>query len=153
MITYGKESLRQGRSCLESLFPEQYAHTGDAALPINPMWDFYAELEKHDRFALFMARRDDRAIGYAAAILHLHVNSKDVLVGSIPTYFAEECSIRPFILRGLIANSSDWLVMRGAKEVTVDTEYQHSAGRLLQRMGFIPCRIGYRLSTKEQGHA
>ena len=146
MITCTRERLASSIADVCSLLPAQHAHTGDATLPVDPMWRVYESLERIGRGALFMARDDNRAVGYAAAFLHPHLNSQRVMVGTVPTYFVEESPNRGVILVALLRNAIEWLQAGGAQNIDIDTEYRHSAGEVLERMGFIPVKVGYRLA-------
>ena len=147
MITYAQERLASAMDDMREMVPAQYKHTGDPTLPLDPNWQVYSALETRDAAALFIARNADRAVGYSTALLHPHMNSKQVLVGTISTYYVEECQIRGLIMRQLLRTACDWLTTRGAQRVYVETEYRHSAGTLLERMGFTPVKIGYMMPT------
>ncbi len=140
-----QEPLAQATGELQALIALQHDHTGDAELPPNPNWAVYSQLETMGKAALFMVRDNDRAIGYAAVLLHPALNAQDIWMGTIPTYFVEEHPIRGLILRELWRTGIQWLQDRGARKVDIETEYQHSAGQILERMGFIPVKIGYRM--------
>lgn len=151
MITYAQERLAAALNDVCALLPAQHAHTGDAELPVDPQWNVYSALEQVGRGILFMARDQGRAVGYAAAFLYPHLNSQHVLVGQVPTYFVEEGPWRGVIMVSLLRAVTDWLLQNGAQKVDIDTEYQHSAGKVLERMGFIPVKVGYRLSASLTG--
>lgn len=146
-----QESLASAMPVLQAMLPAHWAYNGDTTLPCDPNWAVYSALESRGAAALFLAR-NDRVVGYATAMLHPHMNSRLVLVGTIPSYYAEEGAARGIVVRSLVRHAKDWLIGRGAKQVFVETEYQHSAGKLLERMGFVPNKIGYRLA-QERGHA
>ncbi len=147
MITYAQEGLVAAMADLQLLLPEQYAHTGDPTLVLNPNWPLYNALEAKGAAALFIARDLNRPIGYSTALLHPHVNSKDVLVGTISTYYVEERANRGLVMRSLLNTACGWLTTKGAQRVYAETEYQHSAGSLLERMGFTPVKIGYMMTA------
>lgn len=147
MITYAQERLAVALSDVCAMLPAQHAHTGDPDLPPDPQWHIYSALEQVGRAALFVARDNDRAVGYAAAFVAPALNSKHVLVGQIPTWFVEEGAWRGVIAVSLLRTAVNWLLENGARKVDIDTEYGHSAGKLLERMGFIPVKVGYRLSA------
>lgn len=147
MITYAQEKLASAIADVCSLLPAQHAHTGDPDLPPDPQWGVYSQLEQIGRGALFVARDQGRAIGYAAAFLAPALNSRNVLVGQVPTYFVEEGAWRGVIMVSLLRAAADWLLKNGAQKVDIDTQYQHSAGKVLERMGFIPVKVGYRLAA------
>lgn len=146
MISYAQERLAAAVGDMRVMVPAQYAHTGDTDLPLDPNWQVYSALESKGAAGLFIARNDNRAIGYCACLLHPHMNSKGVLVGTISTYYVEECPTRGLIMRSLLRKASDWLIGKGAKQVYAETEYRHSAGVLLERMGFTPVKIGYKMN-------
>lgn len=147
MVTYAQECLAQAMPDLQSMLPAQWDHTGDSEIPCDPHWAVYTALDDKGVFSLFMVRDEGRPCGYAMALLHPHLNSKLTLVGTISTYFVEERPVRGLILRRLIHIAREWLLEKGAKQVFVETEYQHSAGRVLERMGFTPVKIGYKMTV------
>ena len=147
MITLTHERLGQARSCVETLLPAQYQETGDPLMPCEPNWAMYEKLEQTGAFMLIMVRDDDRAIGYCAAILHPSMNSRQMLVGTISTYFVEERDNRAFILKTMLGAVQDMLFARGAKQIKIETEYTHSAARLLERMGYQAEAVRYRINA------
>ncbi len=147
MITYAQERLVAAMDDMRTMVPEQYKHTGDPTLPLDPNWQVYSTLETRGAAALFIARDASRPVGYSTALLHPHMNSKQVLVGTISTYYVEECQMRGLIMRQLLRTACDWLTEKGAQRVYAETEYNHSAGNLLERMGFTPVKIGYMMPT------
>lgn len=153
MITVAPEKLASALPDIETLLPEQWQHTGEQSLPCDPNWPIYLSLEAREAGCLFMAREDKRAIGYAACFLHPHMNSRQVLVGTISTYFVEDRSMRALIMRDLLLNARDWLIGRGARLVYVETEYGHSAGGILERMGFVRNKIGYKMPVLDGSSA
>lgn len=148
MIECRPEPLRQALPDLKDLLPLQWKETGD--LPLDPNWKLYSVMESTGHGVLFMTRRDGEPIGYAVGFLHPNINSQQTMVGTIPTYFVEPGPLRALILRGLLWKVRDWLSQMGAKQITVETEYQHSAGRLFERMGCIPIKIGYKMPLEER---
>lgn len=150
MVTYTQERLAAAMPDMQTMVPAQYQHTGDPTLPLDPNWQVYSALESRGAAVLFIARdQTSRAIGYATALLHPHMNSKQVLVGTISTYYVEESHVRGLIMRNLLREASNWLIGKGAQRVYAETEYKHSAGVLLERMGFTPVKIGYMLPVPD----
>lgn len=143
---YAQEKLSEVLPDLQRLVKEQWAETGDPSLPCNPNWALYQALERANHACLIVCRRDGNAVGYVTTLLHPHMNSQQTMVGTISTYYAPQNWLRAVILRGLLRTATEWLVARGAKQVFAETEYQHSAGKLLERLGFTPVKIGYKLS-------
>ena len=153
MIAYAQERLETVLPDLQEMVSAQWQHTGDSDLPCEPNWPMYVALEQRGVGALFVARDNDRAIGYATALFHTHLNSKQVMVGTISTYFVEERSMRALIMRQLLLNARDWLLQRGARRVYIETDYGHSAGAILERMGFARRKIGYMLAVPNESGA
>lgn len=149
MLTYTHETIAGAVKDLHKMIPVQWHHTGDPTIPCEPRWDIYTALEAKNALALFIARRDGDAVGYCTAMLHPHMNSRRVIVGTIPTWFAESGPSSGLVTRSLLRQASDWLVGKGAKQVFVETEYAHSAGRMLEQMGFVASKIGYRMAVHD----
>lgn len=130
------------------MLPSHWAESGDAGLPCEPNWDIYKVMANNGNVMLLMARDDDgAAVGYAVALLHPHMNSRRALVGTVATWYVRDGDNRAIIARRLLSKTRDWLIDKGAKQVTIETEYAHSAGRLLERMGFMPVKMGYRMTV------
>ena len=154
MIVYSEEGLSLCRADIESLLPAQWAETGDAGIDCLPNWAMYEALEKAGALILLMARHDGRAIGYLTGTVYPHPNSTNRLVASIPTYFVEDRPGRPLLLRSLISHGINLALKRGAWKVSVKTEYNNSAGRLLEAMGMVPGSVEYVMTTtREAKHA
>lgn len=147
MLRFAQEKLAAVLPALRELLPAQWEETGDAALPCEPNWPFYASMEHSGNGLLITARdADNDLVGYSTAILHLHLNSLGIMVGTVATYYVVPGPNRALWLRSLIAETCDMLIQRGAKQINLKTEYRHSAGRLFERMGFEPVEIGYKMS-------
>lgn len=150
MIEYRQVRLADNQTVIESFLQEQWAETGDKDLLCKPNWAMYHALEASNSLVLIVAYNDDRPIGYLAAFVHPHINSIDHLVASIPTYYVEPRQGRAMILKTIIRRAMVSLWERGVVHINVDTEWSHSAGKLLIKLGFRPTKIGYKLRlTKE----
>jgi hypothetical protein len=155
MIEYRRERLEKVQAEIETLLPRQWEETGDEGLDCAPNWIMYQSIENLGGLVLIMAREDKRAIGYLAAFIHPHVNSMNSKVATISTYYVEERPMRANIMRHMIASALMLLGELGLRRITIETEYEHSAGRLLSLMGFHPSKVGYVLDPAETsvGHA
>lgn len=145
MITYGIEKLDLALPALQELLLAQWPETGDQNLTCAPNWGFYRALEKSGNVVLLMAREGSRAVGYAVALVYPNPNATQSMVGSVPTWFMEMRPGRAIFVRSLLKAAITWLSAKTAKKIIVETEYGHSAGRLLEAMGFTPEKIGYKL--------
>lgn len=145
MITFKQVKLADTQHVVESFLTEHWEFNGDADLKCKPDWNTYHSLEKLNRLLLIFAMDDERPIGYLAAFIHPHMNSIDNLVASVPTYFVEERPGRAFIMRSLLEAAITALKARSVVHINVDTHWEHSAGKLLQKLGFRPSKIGYKL--------
>lgn len=142
MITAQIEKLSDALPELKQVIPIQHGETGDSDLPCDPMWNTYVELERAGCTLLTM-RENGRLIGFAACMIHRHINSKDTLVGSIPTFWVEQRPNRALLLRSILQRGANLLWRKGAQQVTFETEIMHSCGRLLEMMGARVGKIGY----------
>lgn len=145
MITYRQVKLAETQTVIESFLVEQWAHTGDKNLKCEPNWAIYHALESAGSLLLLLAYDDARPIGYLAAMVHPHVNSVSNKVASIPTYYVEERPGRSLVMRTLIQYALQALRSKGIVQATIDTDFEHSAGRLLGKLGFRPVKIGYKM--------
>lgn len=150
MITYRQVKLADTQAIVESFLRDQWAETGEPELFCKPNWGMYHALEKLDRLLLLIAYDDSLLlqsvpIGYIAGFLHPHVNAIDNLVATIPTYYVMERTARALILRTLFEQMISVAQSRGAVTVNIKTSWDHPCGRLLEKMGFRPVEIGYKL--------
>lgn len=148
MVEFGIEALGQAKPDIESLIPAQWAHTGDSDLVVRPNWTLYNEFACRDALMVVMARQDSCAVGYLAAFVYPHVNAVGSLVANIPTYFVEDRPTRALILSRMFDYTLQRLAERGVYKVDIDTNAEHSAGRLLAAKGFNVAKIGYSLKLK-----
>jgi hypothetical protein len=153
LIVYAEESLNVCRPDIASMLPAQWSETGDDFANVRPNWQLYEKLEKARKLIVVMAREDGRPIGYLTGVVYPHPNQTEEIIGSIPTYFIERRSGRALMLRSLIAKGIDVALKRGAWKVLVKTEYNHSAGRILEAMGMVPTAVEYAMMRQERRYA
>ena len=146
LYTYLQEPLESVRPELQALLPAQLQHTGDPSLSYDVNWELYRALENKGALCVMVARRNSEIMGYAAAILHPHTNARKTIVGTIATWYVVESGMRGLIIRHLLTAGAEWLTQRGAKQVYIETEYANSAGPILELMGFIPIKVGYKMA-------
>lgn len=153
MITYTEEPLSHCQADIESLLPEQWAETGDSEIECAPNWPMYYALEQKGVMLLLMARDDTRwPVGFLYGVITKHPNSVDHLAAVIATYFIRSRPGRALYIRSLLSHGVNLAFEKGAWKVTVKTEYNHSAGRILEAMGFAPKSIEY-VVTRERREA
>lgn len=157
MITYAQETLAAARADIETLIPAQWEETGDKT-EVMPNWQLYGALEATGLVILVVAREEGRAIGYFGGILHSHPNARELMVATFPTYFMEHGQHRALRLKAMFAEGIRLARARGAWKINIETEYNHSAGRILEAMGFVPSAVKYvmpphHLSGEVAGHA
>ena len=148
MVDFAVESLVKAQPDIEKLLPEQWAHTGDTEIEAKPNWNFYRHLDAHNAGILVMAREDCRPVGYLVALIYPHPNSTEHLVANIPTYFVENRHSRPFIMARMVDFALERLAERGVFKIDIETNAEHSAGRLWELKGFKISKIGYSLKLK-----
>jgi hypothetical protein len=158
-ISFSDVFLHECRADIEALLSEQWAETGDSEIECKPDWALYSKLTKE--MALLVVARDEEAtaIGYCVGIIHKHFNSIDRKVATISTFFvknrpqlAHPGLDRALNLRAMLEFAVKVAFKRGVWKVNVKTEYNHSCGRLLEAMGFVPKAVEYVL-TQEMRHA
>lgn len=151
MISYSEEPLLQCRMDIEGLLPTQWQETGDSLIECKPDWAMYEAMEVVGALILMMARDGGRAIGYLAGSIYRHPNSTGHRIASIPTYFVEQRPGRSLILRSMLGHGVNLAMKKGAWKVHVKTEYNHSAGRILEAMGMAPTAVEY-VMTREPSY-
>lgn len=148
-VTYELTTIDAIRHEAVALIPVQHRETGQSDMPAAPNWDAYEALERHRALGIMAVRRDGCLIGYGGFVLHPALNSVTTRIATISTYYVTEGAFlwRAVVLRNLFERLIDEAFRRGACQVCVETEIEHSAGRLLESMGFRVHKIGYMLSA------
>ena len=143
MIEFAVEALSLARQDIESMLPGQWEHTGDKGIECQPNWHLYSQFAERDALMVVLAREFDHAVGYLAAFVYPHPNSLSKLVASIPTYYVVDRPTRALILSRMVSFAVQRLAERGVYKVGIETNAQHSAGRMWEMMGFEIDKIGY----------
>jgi hypothetical protein len=146
VITYRQEVLRYCRHDIEALSVHQWRETGDRGIKCEPLWEIYEALERAGCLVLIVARQDGRSIGYLTGSVYPHPNSRHHKIGSLPTYFAEHRPGRGLIVKSLIRHGIACAFEKGAWKVIIRTEYDHSAGRIIEALGGQPKAIEYTIA-------
>lgn len=149
MIEFGVEPLIHAKPDIEQLIPAQWMHTGDKATDCRPNWTLYQQFAERDALMVVMARQEGCPVGYLAAFIYPHPNAMHVSVASIPTYFVEDRPSRALILSRMVGHAVERLAARGVFKVDIETNAEHSAGRLWELKGFKLAKLGYSLQLKK----
>lgn len=152
-IVLAVEKLETAREAIETLLAAQWEETGDSEFVCRPNWPFYAKLEEIGAGYVMVMREDGIPIGWLAAMIHPHVNATDVKVGTVSSYYVKPRSTRAVLLKSLYRAVLRDLAVRGCWQVSIETEFGHSAGRLLELLGGRPKKIGYSFDLQEAKHA
>jgi hypothetical protein len=142
-IEYRCMPLSDAMPHILTMLPAQWGETGDSEYPCEPNWPMYAALETAGALIVLVAFDRNCAIGYLAALVHPHMNSRQVKIGTISTYYMEPGMSRALRLRSMISCAINLMRRQGVAEIVVDTEYNHSFGRVLDAMGFSARKVGY----------
>lgn len=148
MTDFAVEQLDRAMGDVQSLLPEQWAHTGDVGIECQPNWNFYRQMETAGALSLVMARQHGEPVGYMAVCVYPHPNSVTSKVASIQTYFVRDGRDRVFVLNSMIDYVLERLAAAGIFKVTAETSAEFSAGRLWEMKGFKVVKIGYSLQLK-----
>jgi hypothetical protein len=148
MVDFALEPLITAQPDIERMLPAQWAHTGDAEVECRPNWKLYRQFNEHGGALLVMARQDGVAVGYLAAFVYPHPNAMGELKADIPTYYVKEGPIRALVLSRMVDFTLGQLSERGVFKVDIQTNAEHSAGRLWELKGFKIDKIGYSLKLK-----
>lgn len=148
MVDFAVEPLVAAQADIERLLPAQWAHTGDREAECKPNWNLYRQFNERGACMVVMARADGAPVGYLAAFIYRHPNAMDELTSEIPTYFVAEGPIRALVMSRMVDFALERLAERGVFKVTIETNTEHSAGRLWELKGFKLARMGYSLKLK-----
>lgn len=141
--TCKQETFAEARAAIDALMLTQWAETGDPRFPLDPNWSMYELMDRTGKLVILVLREDGRAIGYAGGMVHPHMNSRNVPVATIPTWYVEQMPGRPFVEKALLTEVMRRLVALGAKRVTIETHAEQSAARLLEVMGGKPAKVSF----------
>lgn len=149
--TCRQETFTEARASIEALMLTQWGETGDPRLPLDPNWQMYELMERTGKLVIMVLREDGRATGYAGGMVHPHMNSRAVMVGTIPTWYVEATPEAPtkraFIEKALLQEVTRRLVALGARRVTIETNADQSAARLLEVMGYKPTKLSFSIDA------
>ena len=149
MRTCRSEPYVTAKAAVETLMVTQHGETGDPALPLDPAWAMYEVMARTGRFVCLILREDERPIGYAIGMVHPHINSKAILVATVPTWYVEPMQGRPWVEKALLHEIECRLVALGATRVTVETHADKSAARLLEVMHHKATKIAYTIDADQ----
>jgi hypothetical protein len=148
MVDFAVETLRSAEPGIKSLLPAQWAHTGDTSIECQPNWQLYHQFAERGALLVVMAREFDCPVGYLAAFIYPNPNAMSVKVASIPTYYVSERPTRALIMGRMVDFAIECLVERGVYKVDIETNADHSAGRLWELKGFKLKKLGYSLQLQ-----
>lgn len=149
MIEFAVEPLVPARTDIESLLPEQWAHTGDRDIECQPNWELYNQFASRDALMVVMARDFDEPVGYLAAFIFPHPNSVRHKVAEIPTYYIKDRPTRALVMSRMVDFTIERLAARGVFRINIRTSAEHSAGRLWELKGFKIADIGYSMHLEK----
>jgi hypothetical protein len=149
MVEFAVEALGPARPDIESLLPGQWAHTGDSDIKCEPNWRLYHEFAERQALMVVMARDFDTPVGYLAAFIYPHPNAVSRKVASIPTYYVVNRPTRALIMSRMVDFAVEQLAERGVFKVDIETNAEHSAGRLWELKGFKVAKIGYSMQLEK----
>jgi hypothetical protein len=145
MIEFAVEPLGRAQPDIESLIPAQWVHTGDPGIECRPNWHMYHQFADHGALMVVMARELDVPVGYLAAFIYPHPNAMQHTVAEIPTYYVANRPTRALIMSRMVDFTIEQLAARGVYKLKIETNAEHSAGRLWELKGFKVAKIGYSL--------
>ena len=153
MINFAIEPLTSAQPDIEAMLAAQWTHTGEPEIECKPNWKFYRQLNQIGAGMLIMARQENVPVGYLAAFIYPHPNSIDHLIATISTYFVKEGPRRALTLVSMVDFALKQLVNRGVIRVDIETNAEHSAGRLWELKGFKLAKLGYSMKLKSNAEA
>ncbi len=148
MIEFAVEPLGHAQGDIESLLPAQWVHTGDSGIECRPNWPMYRQFAEHGALMVVMARELDCPVGYLAAFIYPHPNSVTHKVAEIPTYFVADRPTRALIISRMVDFTIQRLAEQGVFKIRIETNAEHSAGRLWELKGFKLTKMGYSLQLE-----
>lgn len=144
MKIFQRETLATSRSDIEAMLASQWSETGDTEFPLEPNWALYETMERVGAALLLMVRDDyGHAVGYACGFVHPHSNSRNIVIGTVPTWFVYDMPGRVFVQKALLHEMHRRLTALGARRVLIETKADQSAGRLLEAMGGRASKLTY----------
>ena len=149
MVDFAVELLANAQPDIERLLPAQWVHTGDKEIECKPNWNLYRHFEANKALLLVTARQEGWTSGYLAAFIYPHPNAMTELVADIPTYFVVEGPMRGLMLSRMVDFALERLAERGVFKVNIETNAEHSAGRLWELKGFELAKFGYSMKLKK----
>lgn len=149
MVEFALEPLGLARPDIESLHPMQWAQFGDSNIPCEPNWNLYYQFDDRQAMLTVMARDLGVPVGYLWAFIYPHPNAVSRKIASIPTYFVVNRPTRALIMSRMVDFALEKLASRGIYRVDIDTNAEHSAGRLWELKGFKVAKIGYSMRLEK----
>jgi hypothetical protein len=149
MVEFAVEALAPARPDIESLLPAQWEHTGDSDIECRPNWTLYGQFADRGALMVVMAREFDCAVGYLAAFIYPHPNAMNSIMASIPTYYVIDRPARALIMSRMVDFAIERLIERGVYKIDIETNADHSAGRLWVLKGFKLKKFGYSMYTEK----
>ena len=149
MVEFAVEQLSLVRPDIEGLLPAQWAHTGDSDIECRPNWNLYGQFAERGALMVVMARDFDCAVGYLAAFIYPHPNAMDSMMAAIPTYYVVDRPARALIMSRMVDFAIERLIERGVYKVDIETNAEHSAGRLWELKGFKLKKFGYSMHLEK----
>lgn len=153
MVDFAVEPLSSARPDIETMVPRHWEQFGDRGVAYNLDWNLYGALAARGAMLTVMAREFEVPVGYLWAFIYANPNAQDSKVASIPTYFVEQRPARALIMSRMVDFALEKLAGMGVYKVNIDTNAEHSAGRLWELKGFKVSRIGYSLQLEKPAGA
>lgn len=145
MITIKRESYNQIIEDITSILPEHWqevAHYKDK-IPLSPIFEAYAELDKRGQLFIVAMRDNGKLIGYSIYIINRHIHYSTCLCACNDLLYLLPENRNHNLGIKLILESDNLLVDHGINRITYHVKPEHDFSPLLKRLGYMQEEIMY----------
>jgi GNAT superfamily N-acetyltransferase len=111
--------------------------------PLAFKWETYKDLERRGECKLFVAREDERLIGFALYVMQHHLHHADQYVAHCTMIGVRPEFRNKGIGRSLIQFAEEWLRNYGITHMVHHHRLIYNVTPLFESMGFKPEELGY----------
>ena len=138
MIHFDKNTLKTCKESLEPLFLDQYKENEDGQWGLDPDYERYFALEDHGIVHLYVARDEDKPIGYMIVLVQDHLHHRGIKYAVADIFYVTPEYRRSMIAYNLIETVENDLREMGVKRFLIAMKLRHQFRKLLTLCGFYP---------------
>lgn len=137
MISFARELLCE---VVQEVQPLLLAHYAELTLhkdvvKLDPQWDYYALLEKMDRFVVITARDDGKLIGYNAFFVQQHMHYAGLKVAQNDVFWLVEEYRRGTTALRFLRYTEEALKRMDVRKVVYHCKTSNNFAPILRRLG------------------